>query len=277
MPAVPLPCGSVVERRTERPLWVRAEEGTDCVATTRTAGPRRTEKVSEVLAREIVRDLRYLPPSTMLPSEAMMLEKYRVGRASLREALRLLETQGLIVILPGSGGGPMVAQADSIHYGRVSSLYYHMLGATYRDVMETRLIIEPMIARIVAERHDPVDVKVVQAFLDGERESPPDPGNRAGVYKAAADFHAMLIDMAGNPVLSLTARSYQDVLVERQQTICTTDAQPDLEHDHTAIAKAVVKGEGARAERLMREHMVRYVQHAVDRHPEIAAEAVDWR
>ncbi len=54
---------------------------------------RRTEKLSEVLAREIVRDIQDLEPSTMLPSEAAMLEKYGVGRASLREALRMLEVQ----------------------------------------------------------------------------------------------------------------------------------------------------------------------------------------
>ena len=103
------------------------------MGTATAVGHRRTEKLSEVLAREIVRDLRDLEPSTMLPPEAVMLDKYRVGRASLREALRLLEVQGLIVIRPGPGGGPMVAQADSVHYGRMSSLYYHMVGATYHD------------------------------------------------------------------------------------------------------------------------------------------------
>lgn len=247
------------------------------MATTRNPGPRRTEKVSEVLAREIVRDLRSLPPSTMLPSEAMMLEKYRVGRASLREALRLLETQGLIVILPGSGGGPMVAQADSVHYGRVSSLYYHMLGATYRDVMDTRLVIEPMIARLVAERHDPDEVKTVQEWLDTDGDRKHEPPDSANFYRAAAEFHAMLIDMAGNPVLALTARSYQDVLVERQQTICAPDRQPDLGHDHRAIAKAVIKGDAPLAEQLMREHMVRYVDFAVTKFPEITQETVDWR
>ena len=123
---------------------------------TPSVGPRRTEKLSEVLAREIVRDLRDLQPATMLPPEAVMLEKYRVGRASLREALRLLEVQGLIVIRPGPGGGPMVAQADSVHYGRTSSLYYHMLGATYHDVVAARAVIEPALARVVAEKQDPI-------------------------------------------------------------------------------------------------------------------------
>jgi DNA-binding FadR family transcriptional regulator len=74
---------------------------------------RRTAKVSEIIAREIVHDSRGLPPGTMLPSEAKLLERYQVGRTSLREALRVLEMQGLIVIRPGPGGGPMLTEVDS--------------------------------------------------------------------------------------------------------------------------------------------------------------------
>src|SRR6478736_4725215 len=66
----------------------------------------RAEKVSEVVARSIVQDIasRELQPGTMLPPESVMLERYRVGRASLREGLRILEIQGLITIKPGPGG-----------------------------------------------------------------------------------------------------------------------------------------------------------------------------
>src|SRR5215211_3941173 len=84
-------------------------------------GTPRAEKVSEVVARSIVQDIaaRRLPPGTMLPSESVMLDRYRVGRASLREGLRILEIQGLITIKPGPGGGPMVATASSHDFGRM--------------------------------------------------------------------------------------------------------------------------------------------------------------
>ena len=115
-------------------------------ATTRriAVGKRRTEKISEIIAREIIRDCRGMPPGTMLPSEAKLLELYRVSRASLREALRLLEVQGLIIMRPGPGGGPMVAEADSAHFGRMASLFFHMSGATYRQTLEARLNLEPI-------------------------------------------------------------------------------------------------------------------------------------
>ena len=66
---------------------------------------RRNEKIAEAVARDIVRRIAAgkLPPGAQLPSEAQMAVDYGVGRASLREALRILEIHGLISIKPGPG------------------------------------------------------------------------------------------------------------------------------------------------------------------------------
>ncbi len=246
---------------------------------TRGVGPRRTEKLSEVLAREIVRDLRDLEPATMLPPEAVMLEKYRVGRASLREALRLLEVQGLIVIRPGPGGGPMVAQVDSVHYGRTSSLYYHMLGATYHDVVKARAVIEPALARVVAEQQDPEHMAALEAFLAHQKENTAEPGTDADYQRyvnESSGFHAMLAGLAGNPVLSLAAHSLQDILLDRVNGLFPPDERLGVEQAHARIAKAILKGDAIAVEKMMREHMLEYVQAAEDRHPGMMDETVDW-
>lgn len=242
-------------------------------------GPRRTEKLSEVLAREIVRDLRNLPPSTMLPPEASMLEKYRVGRASLREALRLLEVQGLIVIRPGPGGGPMVAQVDSIHYGRISSLYYHMQGATYRHITETRLLIEPVIARVAAERSEPENMVQLKEYLERYETRPVGTGiddDYERYFEESAGFHNMIIGMSGNPVLSLTAHSLHDVLLERMHGLFPPHLRRRVEQAHASIARVILKGDAAGAERQMRKHMLEYVRYAEERFPSLLDETVDW-
>src|SRR5581483_8404116 len=101
------------------------------------ATPRRTEKKSEGLARRILADVlqRRLPPGTVLPSEAEMLRQYDVGRTTLREALRILEVQGLLTIRPGPGGGPVIAAAGSRGYARASSLYFQAGGVRLLDVL----------------------------------------------------------------------------------------------------------------------------------------------
>src|SRR5262245_26288531 len=75
---------------------------------------RRPLKTSEIVALEIVRDIvaQGLAAGDRLPLEAQMLVQYRVSRSSLREALRLLETQGLIAIRPGPGAGTVVGRVN---------------------------------------------------------------------------------------------------------------------------------------------------------------------
>ena len=62
-----------------------------------------------------------------------MVEQYGVSRASLREALRLLEVQGLISLKPGPGGGRWSARSSRRNLARTAALYFHLGGATYAD------------------------------------------------------------------------------------------------------------------------------------------------
>src|ERR1700674_1494569 len=94
---------------------------------------RRVVKTSETVAIDLVHDIvvRRLKAGDKLPLEVAMLQEYRVSRASLREALRLLEVQGLISIRPGPGGGPVVGSVDARHLARTASLYFHLGGMKY--------------------------------------------------------------------------------------------------------------------------------------------------
>ncbi|HEY7044665.1 MAG TPA: FCD domain-containing protein [Nocardioidaceae bacterium] len=236
---------------------------------------RRTEKVSEVLAREIVRDLSDLPPATMLPSESAMLAKYGVGRASLREALRLLEVQGLIIMRPGPGGGPMVARADSAHYGRISSLYYNLAGGTYQDIVDARLVIEPAIARMVAEQSDATQHEALRRYVDDRPQRDP-VTSEARTVDTAAEFHALLMGMCNNLVLQLLARSLQHVLLDRGRGVKPLLEWDRIEDDHATIARAIIDGDGDLTEELMRQHMAKWVASAKARHPGVLDEPVTW-
>ena len=103
-------------------------------ATTDRGRTRRNLKTSEIVALDIVRDIvgRALKPGDRLPLEAEMLVQYGVSRSSLREALRLLETQGLIKIRPGPGAGTIVAEPSPRNLGRTMTLYFHLANVSYR-------------------------------------------------------------------------------------------------------------------------------------------------
>ncbi|SDD10234.1 DNA-binding transcriptional regulator, FadR family [Sphingomonas sp. YR710] len=242
---------------------------------------RRTEKVSEVIAREIVRDSRGLPPGTMLPPEAKLLERYRVSRASLREALRMLEVQGLVVIRPGPGGGPMIAEADSWHFGRMASLYFHLSGATYRNTLEARLILEPVVARLIAQQQDPEHIQALKDYLDHSKTTmegklPPSAFAISEAQERVLEFHAMLMSMTGNPVITLLVRSLQDLRVDHM----AGDAkhlENDFLHVHDMIARAIIDGRAAQAEQLMHEHIQDFIQYELVNDPAYLEQTVSWR
>ena len=242
---------------------------------------RRTEKISEVIAREIVNDSRGLPPGTMLPSEAKLLEKYGVGRGTIREALRLLEVNGLIVIRSGPGGGPMVSEVDSADVAKTLSLYFQLAGATYRDTLDARLVLEPVVAGTVAREQRPEHIEALNDWL--ARSAPPETA-KPGLLpqdERAVEFHALLMDMAGNPVISLLARSLQDLLIDRWASGERFHHGPDFStvdgmDVHDLIARAIVEGRPADAEELMREHMVQFIRYQREHDPRRLEQAVRW-
>lgn len=244
---------------------------------------RRTEKTSEVIARQIVRDCQGLAPGTMLPSEAKLLEQYGVGRGTIREALRLLEVNGLIVIRSGPGGGPMVSEADSTDVAKTLSLYFQVAGATYHDSLEARLLLEPVVAGMVARQQDPDHISTLRAYLErSELETQQEAGATRSYDERAVEFHALLMDMTGNPVIRLLTRSLQDLLIDRWSASRETARHgPELHlvdgmDVHDLIARAIVEERAADAEQLMRQHMLEFVEYQREHDPRRLEQTIQW-
>jgi DNA-binding FadR family transcriptional regulator len=239
----------------------------------RTPLRRRTEKVSGVIAREIVADVRGKPPMTMLPPEAAMLEKYQVGRASLREALRILEVHGIIAIRPGPGGGPMVAPVDATYFARMSTLYLHLMEATYREVLEARIIMEPVMARLAAGRQDREALVALEEYLTREQ-----PDDDSQYLLETGGFHGLLAGLSGNRVLDLEGQGLRDMYADRIEGMAfPPEARSGILRDHRAIARAIISGNASRAEKLTRSHMEEYLFYSASRNPGVLDEVVQWR
>src|SRR5437773_215365 len=99
---------------------------------------RKSRKVAEFIARSIVADIlaRDLAPGTVLPGEAEMMSTFSVGRFTLREALRLLEVQGVVTLRPGPKGGPVVAGVTADDFADPLSLHLQMARASFGELFE---------------------------------------------------------------------------------------------------------------------------------------------
>jgi DNA-binding FadR family transcriptional regulator len=242
----------------------------------RVLGGRRTEKISENVARQILRDIQQqgLAPGSMLPPESAMLERFDIGRGSLREALRILEVNGLVTIKTGPGGGPIVGAPDPRNFGQMSTLHLQSIGATYRQLLDARVEYESLLARRAAEQEGDDVGRRVREAAEYSKQPVPDDDRYASI---ASGFHAAVCDAGGNPVLALAANSIQSIWSQRVTSVLfSPEDRPAVFAQHEAITRAIERHDGKRAERLMREHMQHYQAYCEARYPARMEDVVDW-
>lgn len=239
------------------------------------APQRRVPKLSERIAGELVRDIvaSGLRIGDHLAPEGTMIVQYGVGRESLREALRLLESQGLIAIKRGPGGGPVVAGVDPLYLARTTSLFFHVGGATYDEVLEAWQVLEPALSAQVARRSHRADVaRLLAPYLrpgDGsvDAEQHPDTG-----------FHTALAQLSGSRVMVLLLQALSHMLVEHiAGALCHVEGREGIAREHAEITEAILNGRPTRARQLMERHIAGVRQGCAARWPNRMLDPVVWQ
>ena len=198
-----------------------------------------------------------------------------MGRASLREGLRILEIQGLITIKPGPGrrtGGVgrqlqrVRADGDAALPGR---------RATFREVVDARMMIEPLMAKLAAEARNPKLIVALHAASDRTSSGLADDQRYSD---SAADFHVLIMKATGNRILSLFAESLRDVYNDRVSgALFPIEDRQSVQRAHEQVIEAIEAGDAEAAERLMRGHMEQFTGYVSKRYPGLLDEVVDWR
>ena len=217
--------------------------------------PRTVWKTSEVVAFAIARDIAEdgLQYGDRLPLEAEMVEQFAVSRESVREALRLLETQGIVSIRRGPGGGPLVGKASSINLARTLTLYFQVAGATYDELLAAWRLLEPLAAELAAHNAD--RARVAEAFTAHTTRFD-DAGCVDRYQQHSNGLHFSVIELSANRVLSLVVGAITDII--RTHVIPLVDPfelRQVIDDDHAAVAEAVLAGDGPGAAAAMRDHI----------------------
>ena len=194
------------------------------------------------------------PVGEVLGSEAGLLVRYRISRAVLREAVRLLESHTVARMRRGPGGGLVVAQPEAQASIDTMALYLEYQQVTGEDLRMTREAIElGTVAGVVARREDPQVAARLDAVARWAADGP------AGGAGQADLFHTELAQLAGNPVLVL----FLCILTELFRRHIASQAVPpqpaemagQVSQAHQRILDAIVAGDGCLARHRTRRHL----------------------
>jgi DNA-binding FadR family transcriptional regulator len=217
---------------------------------------------SERLA-EAVRDLiveQGLGAGTRLGSERDLIRSSGLSRPTVREAIRVLERDGLVSVKPGPGGGVIVRGLDHLQATRALGHLLEYEGTPPHDFLEAREEIESMCARLAARHGTGEDVAALAQTCDDLRAS--DTVDSAFIAEVNLRFHLGVAHAAHNHVLLRITQSLIDlVLLSAVRVEYTPEVKRALIHAHERIVAAIRDHDPAAADRRMRRHMAGFEEH----------------
>lgn len=180
------------------------------------------QKMSHLLAAELRRTILNgeLAADQQLPSEPELTAALRISRETLREALRILESQQLVEIKRGRGGGAVVRRPGLDGVGRYVALLLQLRRTTLAHLEEARTVIEPPAAEQVAMRAGYDDLDALVVLHDAERAAEGDP---LSFVTAMTAFEQAVTDLSGNTTLAVFAGVFRDIYAGQVYSAIGTD------------------------------------------------------
>lgn len=219
----------------------------------------RADKRAAKIARRIEEDIvrRGWAVGESLGSEAALQQRYGVSRSVLREAVRLVEHHQVARMRRGPNGGLLICEPDAGPATRAVVIYLEYLGTTLGDLLNARLVLEPLAASLAAEHIDEAGIGRLRSVLSAEEQW------RPGLPAPPDEFHIALAEQSKNPVLQL----FIDVLTRLTKRYArasrtgsaaeAADAAHKMRGAHADIVAAVTAGDSARAKTLSERHVER--------------------
>ncbi len=225
----------------------------------------RVPKTAELVARQIRNAIirGELTDGDTLPAESHLIAEFEVSRPTIREAVRILESEGLVTVARGARGGARISSPNYEMIERAAGITLQAQRVTIGDLYEMRTLIEPPAARLVAERNSEAAVPVLRRFIEDEMSKIKDP---FAVTKLIAEFHRLLIEMSGNQTLNAFSQALRG-LVEGHLELAQR-RRPELDPEmsikqlrfglksHTRLVDLIEAMDGAAAEAHWKDHMI---------------------
>jgi DNA-binding FadR family transcriptional regulator len=224
-----------------------------------TASAQRSPKTGAMIAERLRHQIARgeLQIGQRLPPEDELTVELGIARTTLREALRILESQGLLEIRRGRTGGPVVTmpRIDALAEGLAVTL--QLQGTTAGDLDAARQLIEPSLAAQLARHHTADDLAVLNAAVDRAADAA-ERSHRKAFGVAAADMHESLIRCAGNSTLATLSGLLHAMVARyygRSAAASTPDEMRRAVRSYRKLVRLIEAGDADAAEEHWRKQM----------------------
>jgi DNA-binding FadR family transcriptional regulator len=199
----------------------------------------RAEQVARILEREILDERE---PQERIGTKEDLRAQFGVAVGTINEAVRLLETRGLIEVRPGPGGGVFVSRPTAQVAFTNVVLGFRAGALTYEECAEVRDALDPLIARHAARYHRAADIRALRALLDRMEASLQDP---AAMFAINWELHRRIAKLCRNRPLRTMYLALTDFLEESTHDVRIESFDgPALLEVHRRLVDAIERGEG---------------------------------
>jgi GntR family transcriptional regulator, transcriptional repressor for pyruvate dehydrogenase complex len=224
------------------------------------SGPIRSPKTAELVAgtlRRMVVDGQ-LKEGDFLPNEAELMAHFGVSRPTLREAVRVLESERLVEVRRGSRTGARVRVPGPEIVARPAGLLLELSGATIADVTIARSSVEPTVVRLLTEQGNTEVFDELDTMLADYVPSGLETGRMA---ETTGDFHLRMVELSGNATLAIIAGMLHEITV-RHIAFAMRENRPMSKADYDILMRSYRRlmtlmrsGNAAAAEAHWRKHL----------------------
>lgn len=234
--------------------------------TNRTTRPVQAPKLSHLVAEDLRARIAKgeLATGDSLPSESQLLTQFGISRPTLREALRVLESDNLIRLGRGARSGATVLGPSVEAAARHSAMYLASHGTTLAEIHQVRMLIEPSLAALLAQRAKKDHIKALRQCVNAQQEGL-QAKDYAAVIAAVTDFHAVMVKSSENRALGLLSGVLQEMSVKVYPKMLVTGSAGERQiarrrteqsaAAHRELLELITHNKSSEAEEFWREYM----------------------
>lgn len=194
---------------------------------------------------------RELSPGDVLPSETDLAARMGVSRPVIREAIRVLQTQGFLNVRRGNRGGTYVTDLERISLSDNLEDLILMGRVSVRNLIQARMLIEPEVCRLAAIQRNTDQCRRLENNVTAMLST----GEPAQKRALNLDFHRQLVTIAKNPIYTRTMGQIIDFLENFLRSLKPSHLYIHNDQDHLALSRAIADQQPETAADICKDHI----------------------